>query len=126
MLLPVRLPVRELNSQPNIGFDGKRLRVTTRCFRLVMFGPASAGIGVGRNGKKDILRPAQSEFRRGHLRNFSASICRKRAWHLLTHISPAMTARYAHLTDDALKRAASVADRILEAGQDKIGAVAGK
>jgi hypothetical protein len=37
-----------------------------------------------------------------------------------------MTARYAHLTDDALKRAASVADRILEAGQDKIGAVAGK
>ena len=37
---------------------------------------------------------------------------------LLTHNSPAMTARYAHLTDDALKRAASVADRILEAGQE--------
>lgn len=37
---------------------------------------------------------------------------------LLTHDSPAMTARYAHLTDDALKRAAYVADSILEAGQD--------
>lgn len=36
---------------------------------------------------------------------------------LLTHSSAAMTARYAHLADDALKRAASVADSILEAGQ---------
>jgi len=36
---------------------------------------------------------------------------------LLTHGSPAMTARYGHLTDDALKRAAAVADSILDAGQ---------
>lgn len=38
---------------------------------------------------------------------------------LLTHGSPAMTARYGHLTDDALKRAAAVADSILDAGQDE-------
>jgi integrase len=38
---------------------------------------------------------------------------------LLTHGSSAMTARYAHLADDALKRAASVADSIMDAGQDK-------
>lgn len=37
---------------------------------------------------------------------------------LLTHGSSAMTQRYAHLADDALKRAASVADGILEAGTD--------
>lgn len=36
---------------------------------------------------------------------------------LLTHGSPAMTARYGHLTDEALKRAAAVADSILDAGQ---------
>lgn len=36
---------------------------------------------------------------------------------LLTHGSPAMTARYGHLTDDALKRAAAVADSILDVGQ---------
>lgn len=46
MFLPVSLPVRELSSQSNIGFDGKRLRVTTRCFRAAMLGPASAGVGV--------------------------------------------------------------------------------
>ena len=39
-------PGRELNSQSNIGFDGKRLRVTTRCVRPAMLGPASAGVGV--------------------------------------------------------------------------------
>lgn len=42
---------------------------------------------------------------------------------LLTHGSAAMTARYAHLADDALKRAASVADSILEIGQDKVRAI---
>lgn len=42
---------------------------------------------------------------------------------LLTHGSAAMTQRYAHLADDALKRAASVADSILEIGQDKTVAV---
>ncbi|NCD25679.1 MAG: site-specific integrase [Deltaproteobacteria bacterium] len=41
---------------------------------------------------------------------------------LLTHGSAAMTVRYAHLADDALKRAALVADSIMEAGQG--GAVA--
>jgi integrase len=45
---------------------------------------------------------------------------------LLTHGSAAMTARYAHLADDALKRAASVADSILEAGQGKAGVIGGK
>ena len=49
MFLPVSRPGRELNSQPNIGFDGKRLRVTTRCVRPAMFGLASASIGVSRN-----------------------------------------------------------------------------
>lgn len=39
---------------------------------------------------------------------------------LLTHGSSAMTARYAHLADDALKRAASVADSIMDAGQSKV------
>lgn len=33
---------------------------------------------------------------------------------LLTHSSPKMTQRYAHLADDALRRAASVADEILQ------------
>lgn len=42
---------------------------------------------------------------------------------LLTHGSPAMTQRYAHLADEALKRAASVADSILEVGQEKYNAV---
>jgi integrase len=42
---------------------------------------------------------------------------------LLTHGSPAMTQRYAHLADDALKRAASVADSILEVGHGKVEAV---
>ncbi|SFK34672.1 hypothetical protein SAMN04488082_1213 [Desulfomicrobium apsheronum] len=46
MFLPVSLPVRELSSQSNIGYDGKRLRVTKRCFRAAMLGPASAGVGV--------------------------------------------------------------------------------
>lgn len=35
---------------------------------------------------------------------------------LLTHGSSAMTQRYAHLADDALKRAATVADSIMEVG----------
>ncbi|SFM12035.1 hypothetical protein SAMN05421830_11521 [Desulfomicrobium norvegicum] len=37
---------------PQISVDvvGKRLRVTTRCVRLAMLGPASAGVGVIRNG----------------------------------------------------------------------------
>lgn len=33
---------------------------------------------------------------------------------LLTHNSPQMTQRYAHLADEALQRAASVADSIFE------------
>jgi integrase len=37
---------------------------------------------------------------------------------LLTHGSSAMTARYAHLADDALKRAVAVADGMLDAGKD--------
>lgn len=43
--------VTELFS-PQISVDvvGKRLRVTTRCIRLAMLGPASAGVGVSRNG----------------------------------------------------------------------------
>lgn len=41
---------------------------------------------------------------------------------LLTHKSATMTARYAHLADEALKRAAAVADSIIGAGQG--GAVA--
>lgn len=36
-----------------------------------------------------------------------------------SHGSSAMTARYAHLADGALKRAASVADSIMDAGQDE-------
>ena len=43
MFLAVSFPVRKLSSQPNVGFDGKRLRVTTRCFRPVILDPASAG-----------------------------------------------------------------------------------
>lgn len=42
---------------------------------------------------------------------------------LLTHNSAAMTARYAHLADDALKRAAAVAGGILDLAQDKAVAV---
>jgi integrase len=46
---------------------------------------------------------------------------------LLTHGSPAMTARYGHLTDAALKRAAAVADSILDAGQaEKVVEINGK
>lgn len=46
---------------------------------------------------------------------------------LLTHGSSAMTQRYAHLADDALKRAVSVADSILEAGKDsKVVEIGGK
>jgi hypothetical protein len=43
--------VTELFS-PQISVDvaGKRLRVTTRCVRPAMLGPASAGVGVSRNG----------------------------------------------------------------------------
>lgn len=44
---------------------------------------------------------------------------------LLTHGSAAMTARYAHLADDALKRAAAVADTIMEM-DDKIVSINGK
>lgn len=36
---------------------------------------------------------------------------------LLTHESPQMTQRYAHLADEALRRAASVADELLTAGR---------
>jgi len=43
----------------------------------------TALVRVADGDKKDILRPAQSEFRRGHLRNVSASLCRKRACRLL-------------------------------------------
>lgn len=42
---------------------------------------------------------------------------------LMTHGSAAMTARYAHLADNALRRAVVVADSILEIGQDKIRAM---
>jgi len=42
---------------------------------------------------------------------------------LLTHGSAAMTARYAHLADDALKRAAAVAGGILDLAQGKAVAV---
>ena len=45
---------------------------------------------------------------------------------LLTHGSSAMTARYAHLADDALKRAAAVADSIMTAGQGKVSAIGEK
>lgn len=46
---------------------------------------------------------------------------------LLTHGSSAMTQRYAHLADDALKRAASVADSIMEVGQgDKVVEINGE
>lgn len=46
---------------------------------------------------------------------------------LLTHGSSAMTQRYAHLADDALKRAVSVADSIMEVGQaEKVVQINGK
>lgn len=45
---------------------------------------------------------------------------------LLTHGSSAMTARYAHLADDALKRAAAVADSIMSAGQGKVSTISEK
>lgn len=48
---------------------------------------------------------------------------------LLTHGSAAMTARYAHLADDALKRAAAVAGGILDLARDqddKIAHIGGK
>lgn len=38
---------------------------------------------------------------------------------LLTHESPAMTARYAHLADEAMKRAASVADEMQNIAEQK-------
>ena len=44
---------------------------------------------------------------------------------MLTHASPTMTQRYAHLADDALRRAASVADDVLVPGP-ALKVVAGK
>lgn len=44
---------------------------------------------------------------------------------MLTHASPTMTQRYAHLADDALRRAASVADDVLAPGP-ALKVVAGK
>ena len=38
---------------------------------------------------------------------------------LLTHESPQMTQRYAHLRDEALRRAASLADSLLLQPEDK-------
>ncbi len=38
---------------------------------------------------------------------------------LLTHASPQMTQRYAHLADDAMQRAASVANEIFEQKKDE-------
>lgn len=45
---------------------------------------------------------------------------------LLTHATPTMTQRYAHLADDALRRAASVADEVLTPGQDSKVVAIGK
>ncbi|NCD26031.1 MAG: site-specific integrase [Deltaproteobacteria bacterium] len=45
---------------------------------------------------------------------------------LLTHSSSDMTQRYAHLSSEALARAASVADEVLAPGQDKVIAINGK
>ncbi len=42
---------------------------------------------------------------------------------LLTHSDSSMTQRYAHLADEALTRAASVADEVLTPGQSKVVAV---
>jgi hypothetical protein len=51
MFLSVSLPVREFSPQLSVEVvAGKRLRVTTRCVRPAMLGPASAGVGVSRNG----------------------------------------------------------------------------
>ena len=38
---------------------------------------------------------------------------------LLTHKSPTMTQRYAHLRDDALKRASDLAGNIIEQAMNK-------
>ena len=38
---------------------------------------------------------------------------------LLTHSSPQMTQRYAHLADEALQRAASIADEIFDMDTEK-------
>ncbi|SFK30971.1 hypothetical protein SAMN04488082_1208 [Desulfomicrobium apsheronum] len=46
MPLPADISTRRISPQISVDVVGKRLRVTTRCFRPAMLGPASAGIGV--------------------------------------------------------------------------------
>ena len=65
-------------------------------------------------GLPDNFRPLQGL--RHHFASFLASSGKVDLYtlqKLLTHSSPQMTQRYAHLTDEAMKRAAGVADSIL-------------